>query len=182
MRAGGGDLDGWSPGLSHMCQPDGSAPSYVEIQRYQKVKNTPFDPARMEFDNRRMSKVFVAGGTLPGAHSRDRYRWQDRIGADRPHWLSGRSIRPTRTSRRTAGSSDHAPPHPDVIVCVLFEGGEHGRLAARLANPGHQGRMSTSQRRTPTQDGRPGTKKVEIGGLWTAPSDDSEDHLHVGRS
>jgi hypothetical protein len=27
----------------------------------------------------------------------------------------------------------------------------------------------------------PGTKKVEIGGLWTAPSDDSEDHLHGGR-
>ena len=23
--------------------------------------------------------------------------------------------------------------NPDVVVCVLFEGGEHGRLAARLA-------------------------------------------------
>jgi len=72
--------------------------------------------------------------------------------------------------------------NPDVIVCVLFEGGEHGKLAARLATQVIKAYVD-KQRRTPTKMAGPGTKKAEIGGLWTVPSDDPDDanHLHGGR-
>jgi penicillin-binding protein 2 len=69
-----------------------------------------------------------------------------------------------------------------VIVVVLFEGGEHGRLAARLATQVIKAYVD-KQRRVPTKMAGPGTKKVEIGGMWTAPGEDGSDgdHLHSGK-
>jgi hypothetical protein len=65
---------------------------------------------------------------------------------------------------------------------VLFEGGEHGRLAARLATQVIKAYVD-KQRRVPTKMAGPGVKKVEIGGLWTIPSNDGKDRtdLHGGR-
>jgi penicillin-binding protein 2 len=67
--------------------------------------------------------------------------------------------------------------NPDIVVCVLFEGGEHGRLAARLATQVIKAYVDKQRRlpnkmvektKTPTKnDG-----KVDIGALWTAPESD----------
>ena len=63
--------------------------------------------------------------------------------------------------------------NPDVIVCVLFEGGEHGKLAARLATQvlkayvDKQRRVPNKMVETPKSDG-----KVDMGALWTAPEGD----------
>ena len=65
--------------------------------------------------------------------------------------------------------------NPDVIVCVLFQGGEHGRLAARLATQvlkayvDKQRRLPNKMVEKPKSDG-----KVDIGALWTAPDDKLE--------
>ena len=40
--------------------------------------------------------------------------------------------------------------NPDIVVCVLFQGGEHGRLAARLATQVIKAYVD-KQRRTPTK-------------------------------
>ena len=63
--------------------------------------------------------------------------------------------------------------NPDVIVCVLFEGGEHGRLAARLATQVIKAYVD-KQRRQPTKMAA-GSGKVEIGSLWTDPGGTDED-------
>jgi len=73
--------------------------------------------------------------------------------------------------------------NPDVVVCVLFQGGEHGKLAARLATQVIKAYVE-KQRRTPTKmvekpnsDG-----KVDIGGLWTAPeTGEDKEKLQGGR-
>ena len=63
--------------------------------------------------------------------------------------------------------------NPDIIVCVLFEGGEHGKLAARLATQVIKAYVD-KQRRQPTKMAA-GSGKVEVGSLWTDPSGTNED-------
>ncbi len=66
---------------------------------------------------------------------------------------------------------------------MLFQGGEHGKLAARLATQvikayvDKQRRAPTKMVEKPKSDG-----KVDIGGLWTAPdSDGDKEKLEGGR-
>jgi len=68
------------------------------------------------------------------------------------------------------------------VVCVLFQGGEHGRLAARLATQVIKAYVE-KQRRTPQKlVEKPNKGTVDIGGLWTAPdSDGHEERLQGGR-
>jgi penicillin-binding protein 2 len=64
--------------------------------------------------------------------------------------------------------------NPDVIVCVLFQGGEHGRLAARVATQVIKAYVD-KQHRTPQQkmvEKPKGDGKVDMGALWTAPNGD----------
>ena len=64
--------------------------------------------------------------------------------------------------------------NPDIVVCVLFEGGEHGKLAARLATQVIKAYVD-KQRRTPQKMvEKPKTGSVDIGGLWTAPDTDGD--------
>ncbi len=54
--------------------------------------------------------------------------------------------------------------NPDIIVAVLFEGGEHGKLAARLATQVIKAYVD-KQRRQPTKVAS-GTGKVDVGAVW----------------
>jgi penicillin-binding protein 2 len=73
--------------------------------------------------------------------------------------------------------------NPDVVVCVLFQGGEHGKLAARLATQVIKAYVD-KQRRTPQKmAGNPNRdRKVDVGGLWSEPdSDGAAQRLQGGR-
>jgi penicillin-binding protein 2 len=64
--------------------------------------------------------------------------------------------------------------NPDIVVCVLFQGGEHGKLAARLATQVIKAFVD-KQRRQPVKMVKGSVNdKAEIGALWTAPSDDPD--------
>ncbi len=58
-------------------------------------------------------------------------------------------------------------------MCVLFEGGEHGKLAARLATQVLKAYVD-KQRRVPNKmvDAPKSDGKVDMGALWTAPEGD----------
>jgi penicillin-binding protein 2 len=73
--------------------------------------------------------------------------------------------------------------NPDIVVCVLFQGGEHGRLAARLATQVIKAFVD-KQRRQPTNlaDQVKSEGKAEIGALWSRPDErGNEDGLEGGR-
>jgi penicillin-binding protein 2 len=57
--------------------------------------------------------------------------------------------------------------NPDIIVCVLFEGGEHGKLAARLATQVIKAYVDKQQRQPTKMASKNG--KVEMSALWTDP-------------
>jgi penicillin-binding protein 2 len=70
---------------------------------------------------------------------------------------------------------------PDIVVCVLFEGGEHGKLAARLATQVIKAYVD-KQRRQPTRMVQNTDGEVEIGSLWSDGDPDGDGQkLHGGK-
>jgi penicillin-binding protein 2 len=63
--------------------------------------------------------------------------------------------------------------NPEVVVAVLFEGGEHGQFAARLAAQVIKAYVE-KKRRTPTHVAQTPDAPIQVSGLWTAPDSDSE--------
>ena len=100
-----------------------------------------------------MSRVLLPEGTAPSAHV---------PGIDIAGKTGSAQIVSLATRARFKNSEDLAQNgwfvgftprrNPDIVVCVLFQGGEHGRLAARLATQVIKAYVD-KQRRTPTEDG-----------------------------
>jgi penicillin-binding protein 2 len=73
--------------------------------------------------------------------------------------------------------------NPEIVVCALFEEGEHGSLAAHVVSKVIQAYVE-KQRRQPTKMAATQTKstgKAEIGAVWTVPDEDGgEQNLQGG--
>jgi penicillin-binding protein 2 len=155
--------------VPHVINPTNLPPGFVETTHYTEVKDIPFDPRGWNAITDAMGKVLLPGGTAPMAHIPGidiagktgsaqivslalRAKHQNNEDFNQNGWFVG------FTPRR----------NPDIIVCVLFEGGEHGKLAARLATQVIKAYVD-KQRRQPTKMAS-GAGKVEIGSLWTDPS------------
>src|SRR6476660_4988416 len=140
-------------------------PGLSEAGHYADVKTVSVDPAGWNFITDAMSRVLLPEGTAPSAHipgidiagktgsaqivslaTRAKFKNSDALAQN--GWFVG------FTPRR----------NPDIVVCVLFQGGEHGRLAARLATQVIKAYVE-KQRRQPTkmveQPKNPGT--VDMG-------------------
>jgi penicillin-binding protein 2 len=169
--------------VPHVVNPTGLPESFVEIQRYTEVKNIPIDSNGWNLITDSLARVVLPEGTAPSAH----VPGIDIAGKTGSAQIVSLALRAKHKNDEDFAQNGwfvgFAPRrNPDIIVCVLFEGGEHGKLAARLATQVIKAYVD-KQRRTPTKMAGPGTKKVEIGSLWTGPGDgdDGEDHLHSGR-
>jgi len=168
--------------VPHVINPTEMPSGYVETGHYTEVKSVPLDPNGWNFITDAMSRVLLPEGTAPSAHVpgidiagktgsaqivslTTRAKFKDSDALAQNGWFVG------FTPRR----------NPDIVVCVLFQGGEHGRLAARLATQVIKAYVD-KQKRTPQKmvekPNAPGT--VDIGGLWSAPADGDRDGLQAG--
>jgi len=69
--------------------------------------------------------------------------------------------------------------NPEIVVAVLFEGGEHGQFAARIAAQVVKAYVEKQRRQPSKVAGTSGP--VEVGALWNNPSDDAgSDQLQGG--
>ena len=155
--------------VPHVANPTGSAARRASTsQRYTEVKNySDRSSTGYTIITDAMARVLLPGGHgALGAHSGHRHRRQDRIAQIVSLALQREARRTTTTSRRTAGSSDsrRAAIRKSSSAC-LFEGGEHGKLAARLATQVIKAYVD-KQRRQPTKMAKDGAK-VDVGALWT---------------
>jgi penicillin-binding protein 2 len=162
--------------VPHVADPAGLPSGYLEVNHYNDVKNLTIDPNGWNLITDAMGRVLLSEGTAPSAHIpgidiagktgsaqivslATRAKHQNNAALNQNGWFVG------FTPRR----------NPDVIVCVLFEGGEHGKLAARLATQvikayvDKQRRQPTKLVEKPVSDG-----KAEIGALWTSPDNDGD--------
>ncbi len=170
--------------VPHTVDPDGIPGGYVEVSHYNEVKNIPIDSKGWNLITDAMSRVLLPEGTAPSAHI---------PGIDIAGKTGSAQIVSLTTRAKFKNSEALAQNgwfvgftprrNPDILVCVLFEGGEHGRLAARLATQVIKAYVD-KQRRTPNKmvEKPKSGSKVEIGGLWTEPdADGQKDQLHGGR-
>ena len=170
--------------VPHVINPTDVPPGYVEAQHYTEVKNVTIDPAGWNLITDAMGRVLLPEGTAPSAHI---------PGIDIAGKTGSAQIVSLATRARFKNAEDLAQNgwfvgftprrNPDIVVCVLFQGGEHGRLAARLATQVIKSYVD-KQRLTPQKMvEKPKTDgKVDIGGLWTAPDvGHDKDGLQGGR-
>jgi len=162
--------------VPHVINPTDLPPSYVETQHYTEVKNVSIDPNGWNFITDAMSRVLLPEGTAPSAHV---------PGIDIAGKTGSAQIVSLATRARFKNSEELAQNgwfvgftprrNPDIVVCVLFQGGEHGKLAARLATQvikayvDKQHRAPQKMVEKPKSDGT-----VDIGGLWTEPDSDGD--------
>ena len=172
--------------VPHVINPTNLPPGFVETTHLAEVKDVPFDPNGWNAITDALGKVLLPGGTAAGAHI---------PGIDIAGKTGSAQIVSLALRAKHQNSHDFAQNgwfvgftprrNPDVIVCVLFEGGEHGRLAARLATQVIKAYVD-KQRRQPTKMAA-GSGKVEIGSLWSESGADEDgkdasgDRLQGGR-
>jgi penicillin-binding protein 2 len=147
---------------------------YVETSHVTETKTVPIDPNGWTYITDAMSRVLLPEGTAPSAHI---------PGIDIAGKTGSAQIVSLATRAKFKNAADLAQNgwfvgftprrNPDIVVCVLFEGGEHGKLAARIATQvlkayvDKQRRIPNKVVEKPKSDG-----KVDMGALWTAPEGD----------
>src|SRR5216684_2311869 len=178
--------------VPHVINPTNLPQGFVETTHYTEVKSIPFDPTGWNTITDAMGRVLLPEGTAPSAQI---------PGIDIAGKTGSAQIVSLALRAKHQNNQDFAQNgwfvgftprrNPDIIVCVLFEGGEHGRLAARLATQVIKAYVD-KQRRQPTKMAA-SSSQVEVGSMWTDPGGDdgtnsdgtneaaNRDHLHGGR-
>src|ERR1700691_1528730 len=160
--------------VPHVINPTNLPPEFVETTHYTEVKDIPIDPTGWNTITDALGRVLLPEGTAPSAHI---------PGIDIAGKTGSAQIVSLALRAKHQNNADFAQNgwfvgftprrNPDVIVCVLFEGGEHGKLAARIATQvlkayvDKQRRVPQKLVEKPKSDG-----KVDMGALWTAPGGD----------
>jgi penicillin-binding protein 2 len=174
--------------VPHVINPSNLPAGYVETTNYAEVKNIPVDATGWNTITDAMSRVLLPEGTAPSAHI---------PGIDIAGKTGSAQIVSLAMRAKHQNNADFAQNgwfvgftprrNPDIVVCVLFEGGEHGKLAARLATQVIKAYVDKKQR-VPTKVAAVPTK-VEVSSLWTDasapvnsdPDAVERDHLQAGR-
>jgi len=181
MRAVGAVSMGGRMVVPHVINPTDLPAGFVETTHYREVQNLPFDPNGWTFITDALTRVLQPEGTAPSAHIPG-IEIAGKTGSAQIVSLTTRArFKNSEALAQNGWFVGFTPKrNPDVIVCVLFEGGEHGKLAARLATQVIKAYVD-KQRRTPTKMAG-SQKKVEVGALWSAPdADDESGDLQGGR-
>src|SRR5580698_1452302 len=160
--------------VPHVVDPQELPSGYVETSHVSETKSVPIDPNGWTFITDAMSRVLLPEGTAPSAHI---------PGID----IAGKRSEERRVGKECRSKFKNAEDlaqngwfvgftprrNPDIVVCVLFQGGEHGKLAARLATQVIKAYVD-KQHRTPQKvvEKPKGDGKVDMGALWTAPNGD----------
>jgi penicillin-binding protein 2 len=163
--------------VPHVASPTGLPPEYLETHHYTDVTNIPIDPGGFNLITDAMARVLLPEGTAPSAHIPG-VDIAGKTGSAQIVSLAVRALHQNNEALNQNGWFVGFTPrrNPDIIVAVLFEGGEHGKLAARLATQVIKAYVD-KQRRQPTKVASSG--KVEVGALWNASSD-ADDDLYGG--
>jgi penicillin-binding protein 2 len=152
--------------VPHVVNPTVLPENYREVSHAADVTSIPIDPNGWNTITDAMGRVLLPEGTAPSAHIPG-IDIAGKTGSAQVVSLATRAKHSNSDSLAQNGWFVGFTPrrNPDVIVAILFEGGEHGRLAARLATQVIKAYVE-KQKRTPTKvaDVPP---KTDIGALWS---------------
>jgi penicillin-binding protein 2 len=178
----------------HVVFPDKMPETYRSALKYDETKEIPIDPKGWETITDAMSRVLLPEGTAPSAHIPG-IEIAGKTGSAQTVSLALRAKYANKAEFAQNGWFVGFTPKrdPDIVVCVLFQGGEHGRLAARLATqvikayvdkknhkpiehlkPPPESEEKSTPGAAPGAQVRLRTKhdSVEVAGLWSDPGSD----------
>jgi penicillin-binding protein 2 len=163
--------------VPHVASPTGLPSEYLETHHYLDVTNIPISPDGFNLITDAMARVLLPEGTAPSAHVPG-VDIAGKTGSAQVVSLAVRALHQNNEALNQNGWFVGFTPrrNPDIIVAVLFEGGEHGKLAARLATQVIKAYVD-KQRRQPTKVASSGN--VDVGAVWNVDSG-SDDDLHGG--
>ncbi|HKW17742.1 MAG TPA: penicillin-binding protein 2 [Terriglobales bacterium] len=170
--------------VPHVVNPTNLPNGYVEVGRYNQVREIPVDPNGWNTITDAMDRVLTPEGTAFSAHIPG-IDIAGKTGSAQVVSLALRAKHENDENFAQNGWFVGFTPkrNPDIIVCTLFQGGEHGKLAARIATQVIKAYVD-KQRRQPTgvADARPASKQVEMRALWTSADEDrGADKLNGGK-
>lgn len=162
--------------VPHVVNPSGLPPGFVQTADYSDVKQIPIDPEGWNYITDAMTKVLLPGGTAPSA-AVPGVEIAGKTGSAQVVSLALRAKAKNAAEFAQNGWFVGFTPrrNPDIIVCTLFQGGEHGKLAARLATQVIKAYVD-KQRQLPQKMAKnknlDDSGKLEVGGLWSEPEPD----------
>ena len=159
--------------VPHVADPSGLPSNYLEVGHYADVKMVPVDTNGWNYITDAMVRVLQPGGTSPLA-AVPGIEIAGKTGSAQVVSLATRAKHENDEDLAQNGWFVGFTPrrNPDVVVCVLFQGGEHGKLAARLATQVIKAYVD-KQRLQPTKLAK-NDGQTEIGALWTSPDADGD--------
>ncbi len=118
----------------HVVFPDKVPETYRSALHYTDTQDVAIDPAGWETITDAMGEVLLPEGTAPSAHKAG-IDIAGKTGSAQTISNAMKAKMSNKSAYKDNGWFVGFTPrrNPDVVVCVLFEGGEHGALAARLA-------------------------------------------------
>ena len=166
--------------VPHVVQPSGLPPGFVPVANYNDVKNVSIDTVGWNTITDAMGRVLLPEGTAPSAHI---------PGIDIAGKTGSAQIVSLAMRAKHQNNEDFAQNgwflgftprrDPDIIVCVLFEGGEHGRLAARLATQVIKAFVE-KQRRQPANKMAKSDGKADVAAVWNTKGEGKSDDFQGG--
>jgi penicillin-binding protein 2 len=169
--------------VPHVINPSDLPPGVVEASRYTEVKSIPIDANGWNYITDAMSRVLLPEGTAPSAHIQG-IDIAGKTGSAQVVSLGLRAKMKNAAEFAQNGWFVGFTPrrNPDIVVCVLFQGGEHGKLAARLATQVIKAYVEKRQKTPQKMVEQPKNGAVDVGGLWSEPDPDGgKDGLGAGR-
>ena len=186
----------------HVVFPDRVPDHYRQALHYTDIQNVSIDQTGWQTITDAMSRVVLPEGTAPSA----RIQGIDIAGKTGSAQTISNALKAKMSGAKAQAYKDNGwfvgfTPRrdPEIVVCVLFEGGEHGNLAARLATkvikayvdkkngrpiehlgpPAEQ--VESPQERKPQAPPQPvaAAKPVEMTGLWSDGG--GSEHLEAAR-
>jgi penicillin-binding protein 2 len=169
--------------VPHVINPVDLPTNYLEAAHFTDVREVPIDPEGWNYITDAMEKVLEPGGTSPLAAIKG-IEIAGKTGSAQVVSLENRAKHKENTELAQNGWFVGFTPrrNPDIVVCVLFQGGEHGKLAARLATQVIKAYVDKRNRTPQKMVEKNSDGKVDIGALWTGQdSDGNPDKLEGGR-
>jgi penicillin-binding protein 2 len=168
----------------HVVSVDQVPPQFRNlVQENTGMTRVPIDPQNWVTITDAMSKVLLPGGTASSAH----IEGVDMAGKTGSAQVVSNEFRKKEgKGKLSADMNDNGwfvgltpRRNPEIVVAVLFEGGEHGNLAARLASQVIKAYVDKQRRlrNNPTLFSDkldPGS--VPVAALWNAPEAGAEPH------
>ncbi len=177
-RAFGAIASGGKMVRPHVTNPTDLPPGVVPAQSGPNEVTIPIDPKNWETITDAMADVVSPIGTA-GASAIKGVDLAGKTGSAQTisNMLKAKMSASEKAKFKDNGWFVGVEPrrNPEIVVCALFEEGEHGSEAAHVVSKVIQAYVEKQRRQPPKMAARlQDSGKVEVGGVWTTPDSDGD--------